>query len=220
MDNKRNMGCGIITLASLAWLALMTCLFIVLVQVVSTKAMTPYIDGATGEWVYEIDEAPPINNISTALEEADGACPISEAVPLSEGLQRYVWEKCKAKTDSYRQYYTFILGAMQHESSFKAKATHHNDNGTIDRGIMQINSSNIGKMKRAGLIGQTEDLYDPYKCIDCGFHMMDSYIDMFGITEDAYYAYNTGREHGGSNRNSRTVMGYMSEWNRVLFGGE
>jgi hypothetical protein len=48
---------------------------------------------------------------------------------------------------------------------------------------------------------------------------MNQYIDKHGVSEDAYYAYNTGKEHGGSNRNSRKVMGYMREWQTLLFGG-
>ena len=151
------------------------------------------------------------------IPDIDDDCPVSEKVPLSAELQQYIWTQCKKATADYKNYYAFMLGAIQHESSFKSKATHMNNNGTIDRGICQINSSNIGKMKRAGLITEAQDLFNPYKCIDCGFWLMNQYIAMFGVSESAYYAYNTGREKNGSNKNSRMVMSYMEGWKDMLY---
>lgn len=169
----------------------------------------------------DITEAPPIDRLSEVLDvyvpDSDDDCPVNEAVPLDVELQEYIWTRCKKATTDYENYYAFILGCIQHESTFRARATHHNSNGSVDRGIMQINSSNIGKMKRAGLISSSEDLFDPFKCIDCGLWLMNQYIDKFGVSESAYYAYNTGREREGSNNNSRKVMGYMSEWKALLF---
>ena len=140
------------------------------------------------------------------VPDSDDDCPVSEAVPLPIELQEYLWTKAKKATGDYKNYYAFLLGVMEHESSFRAKATHYNKNGSTDRGIMQINSSNIGKMKRAGFISSADDLYNAYKCIDCGVHMLNNYISQFGVSESAYYAYNTGRERKGSNKNSRIVM--------------
>lgn len=168
-----------------------------------------------------LESAPPINRLSEALDvyvpDSDDDCPVNDAVPLSTELQEYIWTRCKKATSDYENYYAFILGCIQHESTFRAKATHHNSNGSVDRGIMQINSSNIGKMKRAGLIASAEDLFDPFMCVDCGLWLMNQYIDRFGVSESAYYAYNTGREKEGSNKNSRKVMQYMAEWNALLF---
>ena len=155
--------------------------------------------------------------IEVYVPDSDDDCPVSDAVPLPVELQEYLWTKAKKATGDYKNYYAFLLGVMEHESSFRAGATHYNSNGSTDRGIMQINSSNIGKMKRAGLIGSAQDLYDAYKCIDCGTHMLNNYISMFGVSESAYYAYNTGRERQGSNKNSRIVMKYMAKWNSILF---
>lgn len=140
----------------------------------------------------------------------------SSDVPLSADVQEYIWNKCKASASDYRNYYYFMLGAIQLESSFKSKAIHYNKNGTVDRGLCQINSCNIKKMKKLGLIGSSDDLFNVYKNIDCGFAMMNKYINMFGVSESAYYAYNTGREKHGSNSNSRLVMKYMSQWKGKL----
>ena len=153
---------------------------------------------------------------SEAAETKTSDFVFSASVPLTAEVQEYIWNKCKAATSDYVNYYYFMLGAIQVESSFKSKAIHYNSNGSVDRGLCQINSCNVKKMKNLGLINSTDDLFDIHKNIDCGFEMMNKYINMFGVSEAAYYAYNTGREKSGSNANSRTVMKYMSEWQSVL----
>lgn len=152
------------------------------------------------------------------VPDSDDDCPVSDLVPLPTDVQEYIWNHCKKVTGDYKNYYAFILGAIQLESEFKRTAIHHNSNGSTDRGLMQINSCNIKECKRAGLITCTDDLWDIYKNIDCGFHEMNDYIRKFGVCESAYFAYNTGRTSGGSNKNSRVVMSNMAQWNTRLFG--
>lgn len=174
------------------------------------------VDGA-----YESDEGGDQQGDSVTevyVPDSDDDCPVSDKVPISVELQEYLWTRCKkACPDNYKNYYAFCLGVMQHESTFRPKATHKNGNGSVDRGIMQINSSNIKKMTNAGLISSSDDLFDPFKCVDCGLHMLNNYISKFGISESAYYAYNTGREREGSNKNSRIVWGYYQNWKEILF---
>lgn len=152
------------------------------------------------------------------VPDSDDDCPVSALVPLPVDVQEYIWKHCKKVTGDYKNYYAFILGAIQLESEFKRTAIHYNSNGSTDRGLMQINSCNIKECKRAGLITCTDDLWDIYKNIDCGFHEMNNYIRKFGVCESAYFAYNTGRTSGGSNKNSRVVMSNMAQWNTRLFG--
>lgn len=151
------------------------------------------------------------------VPDSDDDCPVSSLVPLPVEVQEYIWNHCKKVTGDYKNYYSFILGAIQLESEFKRTAIHHNSNGSTDRGLMQINSCNIKECKRAGLITCTDDLWDIYKNIDCGFHEMNEYVRKFGVCESAYFAYNTGRTSGGSNKNSRVVMSNMAQWNTMLF---
>ena len=166
----------------------------------------------------DIKEEQPVNIEEIYVPDSDDDCPVSAAVRLPVEVQQYIWTKCKKVTGDYKNYYAMILGTIELESDFKRTAIHYNDNGSVDRGLMQINSCNISSCKRAGLISCTDDLWDIYKNIDCGFHEMDYYIKKFGVCESAYYAYNTGRQNGGSNKNSRIVMRNMSYWNTLLFG--
>ena len=181
----------------------------------------PVLDSQTNI-IRHVEAEPDTSNVGEEVvdiyvPDSDDDCPVSDKVPLSAEVQQYIWTKCKKTTGDFKNYYAFILGAIQLESDFKRTAIHHNSNGTTDRGLMQINSCNISSCKRAGLISCTDDLWDIFKNIDCGFHEMDEYVKKFGVTESAYYAYNTGRQNGGSNKNSRVVMKNMSYWNTILF---
>ena len=183
--------------------------------------VAPVVDSQTNI-IRHVEAEPDTSNVGEEVvdiyvPDSDDDCPVSDKVPLSAEVQQYIWTKCKKTTGDFKNYYAFILGAIQLESDFKRTAIHHNKNGTTDRGLMQINSCNISSCKRAGLISCTDDLWDIFKNIDCGFHEMDEYVKKFGVTESAYYAYNTGRQNGGSNKNSRVVMKNMSYWNTILF---
>lgn len=140
----------------------------------------------------------------------------SEEVPLSPAVQEYIWAKCKEATSNYKEYYYFMLGAIELESSFRTKAVNYNSNGTVDRGLCQINSVNVKGMKQLGIINTADDLFDTYKNINCAFQIMNEYIWRFGICESAYYAYNTGKIKEGSNKNSRAVMKNMAKWREIL----
>ena len=81
MDDKTTKwGCLVVSVVTVIWIGLLACLFVLLVQVVTAHAATPYIDGRTGEWVYEaqegaieIVEAPPINDLSEVLDAVGAA---------------------------------------------------------------------------------------------------------------------------------------------------
>lgn len=71
---------AILVIVEAVWIALLLCCFLVFAQVITARAATPYIDGKTGEWVIEIDtkdnavdiaEAPPIEDVSVAIEAVD-----------------------------------------------------------------------------------------------------------------------------------------------------
>ncbi len=136
----------------------------------------------------------------------------SSEVPMEADLQIYLQQKC----DLYDIDYAFALGTIEQESRFTQGATGYNKNGTVDRGICQINSGWIKKLKRLGYITQATDLYDPYKCIDCGMYLLWLCTQKFGSTEAAYYMYNTGKEKAGSNKSSRAVWQYTQKWREIL----
>lgn len=136
-------------------------------------------------------------------------------LPISEDVQKHLYAVCRESGIDY----AFALATIAHESSFNENATHHNSNGTTDRGLCQVNSCWVKDLKELGYITCAEDLYNPYKCIDCGMWVLKSCVDELGNTESAYYAYNTGRYKSGSNCNSRQVWEYKQAFAELL-GGE
>ena len=90
---KEKLFVAIMVIVEAVWIALLICGCLAFVQVITSNAATPYIDGKTGEWVIEINtqdnavdiaEAPPINRISDALEAAETAPAVYRDINLSE----------------------------------------------------------------------------------------------------------------------------------------
>lgn len=215
---KRGEYIGMIVLMLVSFVAACLCTTSVRADDIAVIYSTEYLEARYGEklkqspvdnmLVLQIEPVP--DEVKAAAEER--SFKYLEELPIDREVQKYIWDKCGHD----KEYYALMLGAIELESSFDHKATGHNSNGSVDRGLCQINSSNISNMKRLGLIGCKEDLYDIYKNIDCAFYLMDKYVGMFGPTEAAYYAYNTGREHEGSNKNSRAVMQLKSKWRELI----
>lgn len=115
------------------------------------------------------DEAPMVETIKPNQETED------EVMPLR--MKTYGgWISCQPEDillvrkwcDYYGipEYYNEVIAIMCRESNFR-NVTHTNDNGTVDYGKMQVNSSNRSKVKNE--FGYSlDDLLDPDKGIQVG----------------------------------------------------
>lgn len=148
---------------------------------------------------------------SEFMEDMD-AFHYRDFIPLSEDLQRLLWDEC----EKYGIDFLFAAAVIKQESDFRASATNHNSNGSVDRGLFQTNSCWIKDLKRIGYISSANDLYDARTGIKCGTWELAKCVQHHGNSESAYYEYNTGKSKGGSNRNSRKVMSYMAEYKALL----
>lgn len=75
-------------------------------------------------------------------------------------LQEYLWWKCEENgVDFY-----IIMAQICEESEYKETARGHNTNGTVDKGLAQINSKYLGYFEE--LMGRSIDPYNPYDAID------------------------------------------------------
>lgn len=113
---------------------------------------------------------------------------IYTAIPLSEDLQQYTYTMCCYfdMTDVYDE----VLAIMWQETHYNASLTNENDNGTIDYGLMQINSSN--KAMLVDNLGVT-NLLDPQQNICCGCYIIKTLLNYYdGNTRKAIMAYNMG----------------------------
>ncbi|MEZ0361589.1 MAG: lytic transglycosylase domain-containing protein [Hydrogenobacter sp.] len=79
------------------------------------------------------------------------------------------------------------------ESGLRRDALNRNTNGTYDIGIMQVNSSNISKLKKMGIINREEDLWDTCTNIRAGAYILRECIASYGLNWKAVDCYNKGR---------------------------
>ena len=141
--------------------------------------------------------------------------------------QKYLWGKAQ---DLYpkdpNHCYAYLLAVIQRETDFGRDKSNWNSNGTRDLGIMQVNSSNWKELKNVGIITEynmsnktcDELQYNDYIGIDAGCYFLNKAISKYGLTEKAYWHYNTGKTSGsGSNKNSKVVWTYYQEWLKRLY---
>lgn len=141
---------------------------------------------------------------------------------ISRDLQEHIWEiacgRFPKDREKQKEYFAALIGLADGESTFNPNAYNDsNSNGTVDRGLFQINSSNIWKLKAAGLIEYASDLYDPMKAADCGDFMYWTSYEKHGWSRRSYdgYLYGDAKEH--DNKYTRRVWEIQKEWYRVLW---
>jgi hypothetical protein len=77
---------------------------------------------------------------------------------ISEATLDHIWLKCESIDFSYE----LFLGILMLESEQGTKKIHYNEDGSVDRGIMMINSKSIKSLaKNAGM-----NDYDPFNNFD------------------------------------------------------
>ena len=140
---------------------------------------------------------------------------------LNEELQKYLWEFAvdfSSEDISAKDVYSAYLTVLWGESNFKKRAYNDkNPNGTVDRGIAQINSCHIKDLKKLGMIETAEDLYDPKTGIRCLVFYYNDCLAQFGATESSYFHYNCGIDaKGSSNKNSRTVWAMKETFDGIV----
>ncbi len=95
--------------------------------------------------------------------------------------------------DYFGHYYRIdpwlLFAIAKTESSFNPNAQNKNKDGSIDYGIMQINSFWLDKLNKMGL--SKEDLFIPCKSIMIGAWILAQNINRFGYNIDGIGAYNS-----------------------------
>ena len=107
---------------------------------------------------------------------------------------------------------TSLLWAIaKHESNFNKNAINKNNNGTIDIGIMQINS--IHKKSIEDLNLTLEDLYNPEINIEFGAKILSQCIKKFGYNKKALNCYNGKIEN---NNYATKILSNIKDYNYNL----
>lgn len=122
-------------------------------------------------------------------------------VPLSDSLQRYIYEICADENVPV----TLVMAMIEHESEFDPEAVSPTD----DYGLMQINAVNHEWLKEEY---RCADMMNPYQNVFCGISIISSYIDKYGELDKALMAYNMGN-YGAQKawKNGVTSIAYSEE---------
>ena len=65
-------------------------------------------------------------------------------IPLEKDIQKYLYDKCQ----EYDVSYELALAVIKVESNFNPNLTNKNDNGSMDYGLMQINSIHKKRLRK------------------------------------------------------------------------
>ena len=133
-------------------------------------------------------------------------------IPLSDSLQRYIYEICAEKSVPV----TLALAMIEHESGFNPEVV----SSTNDYGLMQIDAVNHDWLEEQY---RTADFLNPYQNAFCGITIIGGYIEKYGDYGKALMAYNMGDygaqkawESGVTNTNySSTILELMQEYEEV-----
>lgn len=102
-------------------------------------------------------------------------------VPLSKGLQRYIYEICADEGVPV----TLVLAMIEQGSGFDADMV----SSSGDYGLMQI--STVNRTRLSAQFGNAKTL-DPYQNVFCGIKIMSSLLGSYENYEDALLAYDLG----------------------------
>lgn len=135
-------------------------------------------------------------------------------VPLSDSLQRYLYEICADENVPV----TLAYAMIEHESRFNPEAV----SSTDDCGLMQINVVNHEWLEEDY---RCADMLDPYQNVFCGVKIIGSYLERYkGDLQKALMAYNMGDygarkawENGVTETSyTKAILSLMGEYEEVL----
>lgn len=90
-------------------------------------------------------------------------------------------------------------------------AVHHNRNGTVDIGIMQVNSAHLPELRKLGI--KRHDLFNVCRNIDVAARYLHQKIKVYGYTYRAVGAYHVGSINL---RNRREAYRYIHQYQLAL----
>lgn len=113
-----------------------------------------------------------------------------------------------------------LLESIAHvESGYRANAINTNKNGTVDIGVMQINSKWLPELAKYGI--HRDHLFDPCTNIRVGAWILSQEVARYGYSWEAIGAYNAG-PYTAKNRDRklnlyrRYATRILARWNQLI----
>ena len=182
-------------------------------NIASVKTITQTVEVP----VYETVEVPVYETVELSTDESGLPTDTSEVflydVPLSDSLQRYLYEICADEGVPV----TLVMAMIEYESEFDPEAVSQTD----DYGLMQINAVNHERLNEEY---RCADMMNPYQNVFCGVTIIGSYIERYdGDLTKALMAYNmgdSGAQEAWSNGVTSTsyaadILSLMAEYEEV-----
>ena len=107
-----------------------------------------------------------------------------------------------------------LKAIAQIESAMNPKAVNHNRNGSVDMGLMQINSIHIPRLVKNG-ITQEKLMTDGCTSVMVGAEILAGLISQFGYTWRAVGSYHAGGAEGRDEIRQRYVIKVAQEYQRL-----
>jgi hypothetical protein len=149
----------------------------------------------------------PVAGISIVLNNLEQIqAEIQRDVPMPFIYQVYTFSVCQ----DYKVDYEMALAVMDGECNGEISAFNRNDNGSVDKGIMQINSCNYSWLKEE--LGVT-DFYNPWQNIRCGVFILGGLSSRYTDQHQILMSYNMGERRMRKLRNEGI---YSSEYSRKI----
>jgi soluble lytic murein transglycosylase-like protein len=121
-------------------------------------------------------------------------------------------EACFQQASSFHHVDNSWLHAIaKHESNFNPRAVNRNNDGSLDIGMMQINTSWLDELSKFGITAK-ENLLDPCVNIFVGAWILSKYVQTYGRTWEAIGAYNTGNPHKRKARSINYALNVRTAW--------
>jgi hypothetical protein len=142
-----------------------------------------------------IGEQPTINT-----EETDPNRKPEYDISLDEDLQQFIWDTCNSY--GYRSVgYEHVIAVIKKENpTMDINATNLNDDGSYDRGLIQLNDNTSYELAK-DLEIENFDPYNPYDNIRVGIYylntMYNNFYKMLGSDEDTFVAVTMAFNRGG-----------------------
>ena len=156
--------------------------------------------------VYETVEVPVYETVEVSTDESGLPMDTSDVflydVPLSDALQKYIYEICADNGVPV----TLVLAMIEYESGFNPDAV----SSTDDYGLMQINAINHERLEEQY---RCADMMNPYQNVFCGVSIIGVYLEEYdGDYTHALMAYNMG-EYGAQEAwsNGVTSTSYVAD---------
>ena len=131
---------------------------------------------------------------------------------LPQDIKQYAFEKCSRRGISY----SLFLAIAYNESRFQPDAVNINKNGTVDRGMCQINDSCHKFLQSKGIFQTTDQLFNVYINIDCFIALMEYHMSYTKNEYQSLLGYQVGEgayknKYANGNLTNKT---HQSVWNK------